>query len=96
MAKDCTTADIYQSLNWCDGQTVLPGIRPKVFFQRKSNIAAWPKLPKLEEAKSMGELATYKGNFTMAAEKKWLTINSLSAKSNVTTEVQGERPSTRL
>lgn len=32
MAKDCTTADIYQSLNWCDGQTVLPGIRPKVFF----------------------------------------------------------------
>ena len=25
MAKDCTTADIYQSLNWCDGQTVLPG-----------------------------------------------------------------------
>ena len=94
MAKDCTTADIYQSLNWCDGQTVLPGIRPKVFFQKKSNIAAWPKLPKLEEAKSMGELATYKGNFTMAAEKKWLTINSLSAKSNVTTEVQGERPST--
>ena len=94
MATDCTTADIYQSLNWCDGQTVLPGIRPKVFFQKKSNIAAWPKLPKLEEAKSMGELATYKGNFTMAAEKKWLTINSLSAKSNVTTEVQGERPST--
>ena len=43
MAKDCTTADIYQSLNWCDGQTVLPGIRPKVFFQKKSNIAAWPK-----------------------------------------------------
>lgn len=51
MATDCTTADMYQSLNWCDGQTVLPGIRPKVFFQKKSNIAAWPTLPKLGEAK---------------------------------------------
>lgn len=93
MATDCTTQDMYQSLNWCDGETVLPDIRPKVYFQKKSNIVKWPELPSLKTAKSMAELATYRGDFTLVADKKWLTLKSLSAKSNVTTETQGERPS---
>lgn len=89
----CNAIDLYESLDFCDGKTVLPGIRPKVFFQKKSNIVTWPKLPDLEDAKSMGSLATYAGNFVLAADKKWLTLKSLSTKSNVTSEVQGEKPS---
>ena len=89
----CSAMDLYESLDFCDGKTVLPGIRPKVFFQKKSNVVTWPKLPDLEGAKSMGALATYVGNFVLAADKKWLTLKSLSTKSNVTSEVQGENPS---
>lgn len=89
----CSSIDLYESLDFCDGKTVLPGIRPKVFFQKKSNIVTWPKLPDLEAAKSMAALATYEGNFVLAADKKWLTLKSLSTKSNVTSEPQGEKPS---
>lgn len=92
MVSECSTADMYQSLNWCEGKTVLPGIRPKVYFTKKANILTWPKLPELEKAASMGALATYVGNFVLAADKKWLTLNSLEAKSNVTSETQGEKP----
>lgn len=93
MADKCETNGMYQSLDWCEGKTVLPGIRPKVFFTKKSDIVSWPKLPKMEGAASMSSLATYTGNFVLAADKTWLAIKSMSAKSNVTSEVQGEKPS---
>lgn len=93
MADKCTSSGIYQSLDWCEGKTVLPGIRPKVFYIKKSDIMSWPKLPELEGATSMASLATYTGDFVLAADKMWLTVNSMSAKSNVTSEVQGEKPS---
>lgn len=93
MATDCTTTDMYESLKWCEGKTVLPGIRPKVYFIKKANIVKWPKLPDIGDAQSMKDLAIYVGNFVLAADKNWLTLNSLSTKSNVTSEVQGEKPS---
>lgn len=93
MATDCTTTDMYESLKWCEGKTVLPGIRPKVYFIKKANIVKWPKLPDIGDTQSMKDLAIYVGNFVLAADKNWLTLNSLSTKSNVTSEVQGEKPS---
>ena len=72
---------------------MLTGIRPKVFFIKKSNIVAWPVLPNIDDAANMAAMATYVGNFTLAADKTWLTIDTLSAKSNVTSETQGEKPS---
>jgi hypothetical protein len=89
---NCKTS-LYSSLNWCKGQTVLPGIKPAVYFIPKKDIVAWPTLPDLNSAKSMAELATYSGNFTLASDKTWLTLESLSTKSAVTTETQGEYPS---
>ena len=89
----CDTTGLYQSLEHCAGKTVLPGIRPKVFFIKKSNIVAWPVLPNIDDAANMAAMATYVGNFTLAADKTWLTIDTLSAKSNVTSETQGEKPS---
>lgn len=93
MVKKCETSGLYESLNWCDGKTSLPGIRQRVYFVKKSDIVSWPKLPPLEGAKTMGELSTYKGNFVLAADKKWLSLDSLDAKSNVSAESQGEKPS---
>jgi hypothetical protein len=86
-------ASLYNSLSWCEGQTVLPGIKPAVYFIPKRDIVKWPSLPGLDKAKSMAELATYEDNFELAADKTWLTLKALSTKSSVTTETQGEYPS---
>ena len=90
MSRDAT--GLYQSLEHCAGKTILPGIRGKVLFIKKSNIVSWPVLPKVEDAANMAAMATYVGNFTLAADKKWLCIDTLSLKSNVTSESQGEKP----
>lgn len=89
----CVSTGIYESLSWCDGKTVLPGIKPRAYFIKKSDIVSWPKLPDLSEAKAMGELATYAGNFVLAADKKWQTLDGLSNKGTVDCEQQGEKPS---
>ena len=89
----CDSVDLYSSLDFCEGQTVLPGIRKKVYFQKKSNIVKWPELPELEDGKSMAELATYSGDFTLAADKKWLVVKNMDSKSDVNCETQGEKPS---
>ncbi|MDC7147565.1 MULTISPECIES: hypothetical protein [Bacteroides] len=93
MANKCENSSLYESLEWCDGRTTLPGIRQRVYFIPKSEIVEWPKLPSIKEAKAMGELATYQGNFVLAADKKWRSLDALDAKSNVTSESQGEKPS---
>lgn len=91
--KNCDSADLYNSLDWCKGTTVLPGIRPRVFFTKKSNIVKWPLLPEeVATGKTMGVLATYVGNFELAADKKWLALDILTAESPVTSESQGDMP----
>ena len=92
----CETSSLYQSLEHCAGKTVLPGVRPKVYYTKKAHIVSWPVLPDINDATSMAAMATYVGNFTLAADKKWLTIDTLSAKSNVTSETQGEKPSVTI
>lgn len=72
---------------------MLPGIKAAVYFIPKRDIVTWPTLPALGDAENMAALATYSGNFVLASDKKWLTIQSLSTKSSVTTETQGEYPS---
>lgn len=93
MANKCENTSLYESLEWCDGRTTLPGIRQRVYFIPKSEIVKWPKLPSIKEAKAMGELATYQEDFVLAADKKWRSLDALDAKSNVTSESQGEKPS---
>lgn len=94
MAKDCTTQGIYDSLNWCPGQHVLPGIRSRVYCIPKAWIAKWPKLPAIApETLTMDKLATYEGNFVLLSDKKWFSIDLLDNKSGITSESQGEIPS---
>lgn len=90
--KDCTNSALLDSLKHCQGETILPGIRTKVYFTPFDDITAWPALPKTA-ATAMNEIVKYKGNFTLAADKKWKVIDLTLNKGQVTWETQGEDPS---
>lgn len=90
----CNTSNLYDSLRFCDGTTVMPGIRRKAYYISQDDIVQYPELPKLsDEAVSMGELATYKGNFVPAADKKFKVIDLDDSSSNVSADSQGDKPS---
>ena len=88
---ECTSNALYRSLAFCKGKTVLPGIRPRVYYIAKREIVSWPKLP--EKAKdNMAELATYQGNFELAADKVWHYIDLIDNKGKIESESQGDYP----
>lgn len=92
--NNCSATDMYESLVHCKGKTVLPGIRPEVYGIPKAAIAKWPALPDLdEEGLSMGKIAVYKGDFTLAADKVFNRMSVLTEASNITSTSQGEKPS---
>lgn len=94
MSKNCPAVNIYDSLIHCKGETVLPGLRPRAWWIPKSQIVSWPTLAKPTDADAtMESIATYKGNFTIAADAKWLAIDLLDTASNITSASQGEKPS---
>ena len=88
----CTSVDLYKSILKCAGQRYLPGIRPKVYFILKENIAAWPSVVN-EVTTDMGDIAKTSGNFTLAASKKWQRLDLVDLKSNFHAASQGEAPS---
>lgn len=91
-ANDCAAKTaLYDSLNWCPGQKVLPGFRPRVYFVPIASVASFPKLKKITEATKMSELATYEGNYTLVADAKWQYIDCESVKANGSFESQGEQ-----
>ena len=91
MPQDCTTANLYDSLRFCDGNVVIPGIRRRVYYIPKSNIVSYPTLPDVDaDGASMGSIATYVGNFVLAADSKFKYIDIDDASSNVDSESQGE------
>lgn len=91
MANNCTNAALYESLSFCKGKPILPGIRSRLYFIPKRDIVAWPALPEVAET-NMAELATYKGNFTIAAEKYWQHIDLIDNKGKIESESQGDYP----
>ncbi len=81
------------SLEWCEGQVNLPGLRPKLYYIPKSDIVKWPVLPDtLGAGDTMGKLATYTGSFELAADKKWLSMDIIVDRSPATAAVQGTKP----
>lgn len=90
----CQTLDIYESLEHCLGETVLPGLRQRAWGIPKSQILGWPTLPDPhDEGATMESIATYKGDFTIAADAKFLSIDILDTASNIKSESQGSLPS---
>lgn len=90
-SSDCTAVNIYDSLKHCKGETKLPGLRPRALGIPKSQIVSFPKLPALDSKDAdMAKIATYDGDFVLAADSKFLFIDILSTASNVKSEPQGE------
>lgn len=93
-AKKCTNIGLYESLTYCKGETILPGVRPKIYAIAKRDIVTWPTLPAVgsEEAATADQLSSYKGNFTLASDKKWVEIEVLDNTGEITWETQGDKP----
>lgn len=88
----CATKSLYESLPSCDGKTYLSGVRRRVYFIAKSKILVWPSLPSVDKATNMAAMGSYSGNFTLAADAKWMAIDGLTAKNNVQSDGQGTKP----
>lgn len=90
--SDCTVDKMYESIEACPGKKVIAGIKRRVFYIPKSDIVKWPKLPDVgsEDAKKMGDLATYVGNFTLKAEAYWRHFDLKDNSSGVTWDTAGE------
>lgn len=92
--ENCNNTGLYDSLKFCQGTTVLPGIRNHIYGLPKRDIVAWPKRPQPgADAATMASIASYSGNFTLAADRKWLRIDLVLNKGQIEAEVQGEQPS---
>lgn len=90
----CAQSAPYESLRFCQGTRVIPGIRDRVYYIAKRDIVKWPKLPAVNgDSVQASKLATYEGDFTLASDKKWQRIDLTLNKGNVEWETQGEQPS---
>ena len=83
--------NIQKSLAWCQGTPELPGVKRRIYFISKSQIAQWPTLP--HDSNGRVTSAEYNGSFTLGADAHWLFIDILPDKSQLTSEPQGELPS---
>ena len=90
----CASTALYESLVHCKGATVLPGLRPHIFYIPKRDIVTFPTPPNtVPSGGTMGALATISEDFVLAADAKWKKIDIVSNASNVNAESQGEAPS---
>lgn len=92
----CNQVDLYESLNFCPGQEMFPGIQGKVYFIPKRSIVTWPTLPTvndLQSSDSVDKIAKYQGNFVLASDKVWRSLDVVMEESTISSESQGEIPS---
>ena len=91
MESNCNTASVYDSIESCPGQRSLPGIRRRLYYINKADIAAFPTLPAPSaENITMPGLAAYTGDFTLQSDKYFQFIDLKDEASNVTFETVGE------
>ena len=87
----CTTKSLYDSVAACPGQKILAGIRRRLYYIPKADIADWPTLPSVDDqGATMESVAQYNGNFTLEGDKVWQFIDLKDEASNVTFESVGE------
>lgn len=82
---------LQKSLGWCEGTPELPGVKRRIYYIAKSKIVKFPTLPRDENGRPTSSVLT--GEFTLSADEKWKYIDILPAKSQLTSEAQGEYPS---
>lgn len=89
MATNCTdTTKLYDDVEFCPGQIVLPGTRDHAYFCSKRNIAKWPTLP-LADAESLDKVAVYDGDFKMELDKVFARFDLVPSESEPKCEQVG-------
>ena len=83
---------LQKSLAWCMGKPELPGIRKRIYYISKDQIAGWPTYIR-DYYNRRAKKAAYRGDFVLVADAKWKYIDVLPEKSQLTSEPQGELPS---
>ena len=83
---------LQKSLAWCMGTPELPGIRKRIYYISKDQIAEWPTYIRDVNNRRMKK-AAYSGDFVLVADAKWKYIDIIPEKSQLTSEPQGELPS---
>ena len=83
---------LQKSLAWCMGTPELPGIRKRIYYISKDQIAEWPIYIR-DYYNRRAKKAAYRGYFVLVADAKWKYIDVLPEKSQLTSEPQGELPS---
>lgn len=86
-----TCSNLQRSLDWCMGTPELPGIRRRIYYIAKSQVAAWPSLTRDVNGRVTSSVMS--GSFTLVADATWKYIVVLADKSQLTSEAQGEIPS---
>lgn len=66
-------------------------MKRRIYYSAKSNIVAFPQLPRDELGRPTSSVL--QGDFALLADMKWLYIDILPDKSQLTSEAQGELPS---
>lgn len=90
----CNTTALYETLEFCKGTTVLPGLRNHIYYISKKDIVQFPKPPAtVPSGGTMADLAKITDNFVLAADANWKRIDIVTSASNVNSESQGEAPS---
>jgi hypothetical protein len=87
--KNCSS--VQQSLSWCEGQPVRPGIKKRAYYTSKSLIVKWPSRDLDDNGKPKN--ANLIGSFKLQENATWKHIDHLPAKAEFKSETQGEYPS---
>ena len=74
------------------GTPELPGIRKRIYYISKDQIAEWPTYIR-DYYNRRAKKAAYSGDFVLVADAKWKYIDIIPEKSQLTSEPQGELPS---
>lgn len=87
--NNCQT--IAKSMGWCQGKTVKPGIRRRMFLIAVDQIIKWPTIKR----DTLGRVTSsvLQGSFELVEGAKWAVIDHLPAKAEFKSETQGEYPS---
>lgn len=83
--------NLQRSLDWCMGTPELPGIKRRVYYISKNQVAQWPAFVRDDIGRVTS--STLSGSFTLVADAKWHFIVILADKSQLTSDAQGEVPS---
>lgn len=86
---NCQT--IIKSMGWCQGKTVKPGIRRRVFGISADQVLKWPQIQRDELGRVISSLL--KGNFELVEGAVWSVIEHIPNKAEFKSETQGEYPS---